>query len=333
MQRDGGYVRWVKLDKKKPGTLGPVSTEITGYAAHLYAWLFSVMRSDDLRRAGSAAGDYLVACWNRDGRLYCEPEAEEKLLFFFDNGIAARGLYSAGRALNRTDFWDVSCCIAAQMRCFKTGFGIYDPILAADFSTQTDPKEWWSTRPGAYQKKAALVWRLVGSAGEIYDLDAAWWFAEPQPAPGPPPKNGDAAEVAAYQQAVHVLADSLHPWAYHCEALWMTERSSGDRFAKAFAELERRFDYGKVHRADVLAQLLRLHILQGDRGTPVSMVADLLELQHESGGFHFKRTGGKLSDDLSVHATIFAAQALALVLYPEAAKFPGPLKQRDMMIV
>jgi hypothetical protein len=105
-----------------------------------------------------------------------------------------------------------------------------------------------------------------------------------------------------------------------------------ERAQREFSFLQQRIGGGGILRADVQAQFLRLSIFHNQ---PFSMVEleRLFDLQHESGGFHFRSVKGTLSADLSVHATMFAIQALALSKDRRYVDSAGPLKRRELSIV
>jgi hypothetical protein len=307
---EGSFRRMYNLASEE---WGPVSSEITGYGAHVFSWLFSVSGLDADRRMACKSAEWLVRHFCDHQALPVEPDSD--LLYFFDTGIAARGLFAASIALERKDFWDASIAIGTLMRRFQRGGlgGSMLPIMKRDGSDFEPNVPWWSNQPGPYQRKAALIWKLLKRSGDYDDLDFRFLFDE------------------AWTRHAIEKADLLHPFSYSCEALLMGD-ASGERARVAFAALEACIQKAEVLRSDVFAQYVRLLLLHGQ---PLSMASidRLCNFQHESGGFHFRTVRGQISSHLSVHATMFAIQALGMAQDPARLKFPGLLRRRELVIV
>lgn len=322
MTEGGGIRRNLDLTT---GELGPVSSEITGYAAHLHAWLFAVNQRDDDRRRARMYAEWLAQQWDLASALTVEPE--KPWVYFFDLGIAARGLYAVAKSTQRQEFWDLAIVLASQMSRFRREDGLYDPILHCDFirsrdGTPAPARDWWSTLPGPYQRKAALIWKIVKRFSDYDDLDLRFYSWSP----------ADEPKKRASDEQLAIAADLLHPLAYSCEALLIGEASQ-ERARRQINVLQSRI-YGRSEhlRCDALAQYLRLHLLQG-QPLPLAQLDRMLDMQHESGGFHFKTAKSKPGQHLSTHATIFAIQVMAMAQAAERTKFPGPLGRRELAIV
>ena len=323
MTTNGGLCRNLHVTS---GERGAVSSEITGYGAHLFAWLFAVEQRHEDRMTARAFGKWLATQWH-DAGGYLPYETETDLTFFFDIGIAARGLYAVAKSTQSTEYWDMAITLASQMTRFRIGEGVYRAALlggTGDWAPDPRPfKNWWSWVPGPHQRKAALAWKAVKRFGEYDDVDTAWVLWSPAEEPG----------KRATRQEHETAADLLHPLAYSCEALLISEASQY-RAYRDIAILQSKINSGPDFlRCDVLAQYLRLHLLQG-LPLPMGMLDRLLDMQHESGGFYF-RIGpkGKPGPDLSVHATIFAIQLMVLAQDLVRCNWPGPLGRRELAIV
>lgn len=133
---DGGVHRWVNLET---GELGPVSTEITGYAAHLFAWLTRETSNEDFGDRASKHTDWIVRLLRDNSCRFLPFEPGSDLMYFFDTGIAIRAL-----EMNKT--WS---SIGKWMDYRK-------PIINRMQERIIPKPGWWSSEPGHYQAKARL---------------------------------------------------------------------------------------------------------------------------------------------------------------------------------
>jgi hypothetical protein len=360
MHDEGNYYsQLAKVDGEPTRTLP--TPELSGLAAHLYSWLFSIRQPiqqegqpkrpngttmirvdrNKMRAAARCAADYLVRSWRgNDCRLLTGKE-----LRFHDIGIAGRGLWASHRALEDVQYWDVSIAMAAQMMRFQAvqdfaeagseqlfasdNFGLFDAIRAKDWMPIETTSFEWRDQRGPYQLKAAMNLK-VNQRIQTYDEMAARYFIIPEPAPLPSaPKTKRKARELEW-------ADSLHAFALHLEALAMAQHSQA-RAELGLRMLNERLENCATYRTDVLAQALRLRVFlnAGESSTPpLKALKRLCELQHESGGFHFYEQDGELSPELDTQATIFAVQAMAMAADPKyLAEIPGPLGRRDIALV
>lgn len=365
MQTGGGYHRWCD---PTTGERGPISSEITGYAAHLYSWLYALKPSyADKCRAEKACAWMLATfgrpTFNLGGGIPVEPGVP--LYYFFDTGIVGRGLYAASRALKNSQYWDVAIAAAGVMTRFAVvedpdigHCGLYAPTLTSDYLPDPRPPlKWWSRLPGPYQRKAALLWKLC-KAQERFDLlDIRVTHLDPAPREAAEDKRRSAGRKKAADQqgdstgeaspvdnamkdapgmVRNADSDCLHPMAYSCEGLLMSEPS----FYRALAEINllvRAIEEGDDVRTDVLAQAGRI---QKHAGSPSNAIGvdRIIARQHESGGFYFNDPRSSPNMLLSTHATIFAVQYLEMEHSRHRRTTPaewltGPLARRELAIV
>lgn len=291
MESQGGYVEWIDISDAVKPVIGPVTLLATGYAAHLYAWLFAITQADADRRAARAAAERIAEL--------VSSSFDGGAVAFFEMGIAARGMYAVSKALSRPEFWDTAIVLGALMKAH----------------VEEEPE------PGGHLRKAALVWKMLKRQPDYDDLDLVYFQPD-----YPRELNGKAKEVDYTE-----ISDLLHPLALSCEALMVGEASQ-ERARRDFEVLKSRLGNGSVLRGDVLAQFIRLHLVQGN-ALMMSDLDRLFDFQHESGGFHEviidRAPGGKLS----TISTLFAIQAMAMAQNQERCKLPGILSRRELAIV
>ncbi len=212
---------------------------------------------------------------------------------FFELGIAGRALYAASKAFKRHEFWDLAIHLGSLM-------------------TRPDTQE---EIAGGFQRKAALVWKLLNRISDYDDLDGRFFRPE---YPDELMKEPNAA-------------DELHCLACSCEALLLSTTSRG-RAQRDFHVLRDRLYKGPVLRADVLAQFIRLHLIQG-HSLVMGDITRLFEFQHKSGGFHERVDKRKPSSRLSTIATIIAIQAMSMAANSDTCKIPDLLARTELLIV
>jgi hypothetical protein len=248
--------------------------------------------------------------------------------YFFDCGIAARGLLSAWRVTGEDEFLDVATALGESMaEDFAVGDGAYHAILSLPGKQPAPPDPArWSAAPGCYQLKAAMVWHDLAEAtgnshfGELYEraveraLRVASAFL---------PGHADPQRVV----------DRLHAFLYFLEGL--LPRAAEERPAAAIREgiarvarILRETQSG-FERCDVYAQLLRIRLyadwngaLPLDRESAQCEAAKIAGFQASGGvtqddarvegGFYFGRRDGAILPFVNPVSTAFALQALAL---------------------
>ncbi len=179
---DGGVRRWIDANTGKPGT---ISTEITGYAAHLFAWLALVTGEEELRRRADLHADWIFDLFRANEFRFLPFEPDSDLTYFFDCGIAARGLRAVGGC-----FLEPAHLIAKYMERFVEG-GMLRPICNSQWQRVTPKPGWWSSEPGTHQLKAVLA----------------------MPKPWPAADLGERFKLAG---------DLMHPISYTAEALMLS---------------------------------------------------------------------------------------------------------------
>ena len=346
MHSGGCYFR-----SRTNGVLGPHSPSTTGYAAHLFAWLFAIHGRDADRRSARGAAEWLA------GHMLSGEDEKWRLdaerVGFFDLGIAGRGLFAVSKQFQRTEFWDVAIQIGSLMRLYAlTAPGLYHPTIRREQFSLYHPTVRIEEGKiittiggegyGPHFRKAAIIWKFLKAFGDYDDLDRVFSefpiiaivAAQPEAKKKKPrPTEEDSQlELQRFEQST-----ALHQWACSAEALAMGE-ASHLRAAKTVELLEQRGlsvvdSIGTLLRCDLLAQFIRLKMMLG-MPPETSLLDMLFDFQRSDGGFHFYRLNNTLSDQLDVPATLFAVQAMALARNPaELCRMPGPLGRRELAIV
>jgi hypothetical protein len=322
-----------------------ISTEITGYAVSALAYLHAL--SDDARfldRASLAAGFLTGAAWDSASAAMPFELAPAAPTYFFDCGIAVRGLLSAWRATGSGEFLDTAASLGEAMaRDFVSAGGDIHPILAlpAKSPLERDPTR-WSRSPGCYQLKSAMAWFDLAEATGRLEFRACY----------------DRALERTLRQCEEFLPghpdplkvmDRLHAFCYFLEGLLPRATDPGcaraladgiERTAGLLREIAPRFE-----RSDVYAQLLRVRLHAGyagavpiDRAAAEWEAARLAEFQASSddpridGGFYFGRRQGEWLPYVNPVSTAFALQALALWDGSAGGVLGGPRPFRHLLI-
>jgi len=138
-----------------------VSTEITGYAASAFVYLHSVTQDERyLERAVAAARFLTRTAWDPASRTMPFEIAPAQFTYFFDSGIAVRGLLSVWRATGQQECLDVAVALGRSMAGdFVSERGDFHPILSLPGKRPVarDPMR-WSQTAGCYQLKSAMAW-------------------------------------------------------------------------------------------------------------------------------------------------------------------------------
>ena len=320
---DGGVARYYLNAERRPLA---VSTEITGYAASTFAYLYK--RTGErvyLDRALLTAQFLVEQAWNPELAAFPFELAPGSPSYFFDCGIIARGLLAVWRVTNERRFHDIAGEAARSMvRDFLTRDAIH-PIISLPGKQPMPYAKRWSREPGCFQLKSALAWRDLS-------LDAPWRLAWKQAC------ANDAAFLPGTDDRVAVM-DRLHAYSYYMEAL-LAERSpllaaAIPRAAGYLREIAPDFA-----RSDVYAQLLRvrlyadaLGVVPLDRARAAEEAAAIATFQYSTpgdpvldGGFCFGRRGGELLPFVNPVSTCFCLQALDMWERFEA----GTLGQPDL---
>ncbi len=317
---NGGVSRYYRGDTQ---THLPVSTEITGYAAH---GLLGIDPESAIR-----AGEFLANCaWDKKQRTFpFETVGPDQSAYFFDLGIIARGLLALWRHTGSPHWLDMAAAAGdAMLRDFEAPRG-YHVILDLPDKQPRDYAMWWSRRPGCFQLKAALAWRELAAVtgNELYrrHFERQLNFAIETAPQFFTPWHDDIR-----------LMDLLHPHCYYLEGLLADWKKHAGliREGIASAQRHRRALQDRFLRSDVCAQLLRvrlmahhLDICRLDLANAEEEVAALRTFQMESedprlnGAFAFGQRDGKTLPHANPVSTIFAVQALQWWSDYEAGSF------------
>jgi hypothetical protein len=132
---DGGVRRWIDMST---GELGTISTEITGYAAHLFAWLALVTGEEIYLERARLHAAWIWQLYRDNDFEFLPFEPGSDLTYFFDCGIAVRGLQATGGREYSAAAHEVAEC-------------------NLDWRRVTPKPGWWSSEPGTHQFKALLA--------------------------------------------------------------------------------------------------------------------------------------------------------------------------------
>ena len=319
---NGGVARYYRTDLQRNYT---VSTEITAYTLSALVYLHALSEDERYLRRAIATGQFLAgAAWDAASCVLPFELSAPGRTYFFDCGIAVRGLLSLWRATGTDEFLAVAALLGdAMSRDFAAEYGDFHPVLSLpDKRALPYDAARWSLSPGCYQLKAALAWRelaeATGDGGfrELYDrfVDRARRGAN-----GFLPGHADRRKVM----------DRLHAYLYFLEGLLPCAEPRGiheglARVARYLREIRPEFE-----RSDVYAQLLRLRLYADAAGVePLDRVAARAEAEtlgafqassedaRLDGGFYFGRAGGGQGGVWAPYvnpvSTAFAMQALAL---------------------
>lgn len=322
-EASGGVARYYRTDW---GRNYRISTEITGYAASAFVWLYRTTGNPRLLEAGLRAGRFLVErAWDASSGLFpfeyaTDGLSVEPLAYFFDNGIVVRGLLALHRAAGHLEFLNTAKYCAARMaEDFRAAEGFH-AVLRLPEKEAVSADGAWSRSPGCYHLKAALAWRELAEAG---DPACAALFER----------------ALAYALATHrdflpehnepAVMDRLHAYCYFLEGLLACadraecRRALGEGIQKARLLLEAIAP--EFERGDVRAQLLRVRVFADalgvarlDDGEAEREAARILEFQalepdpRKQGGFWFGRRKGQWLPFINPYTTAFAIQALDL---------------------
>ncbi len=302
----------------------PVSTEITGYAASAFVFLYCHTKDEAyLDRARLAARFLCEHAWDPGLQTfpfeYPSPSAaSDHHSYFFDCGIIIRGLLAVWKMTREDRLLETAAAAARGMIADFHSGAEYHPILILPGKIPLGRNREWSKMPGCYQGKSALAWWEVAEAtGERTLRDAYLEVLDAGLR-----THRDYLPGAAERPRV---MDRLHPYVYFLESMtpvldrpdcldayrWGLQTVSGylRDIAPEFA------------RSDVYAQLLRARVYAAGV-IPVDLEsareeASALEGFRSTGGdprvdgaFLFGQRGGTLVPHANPVSTIFAMQAL-----------------------
>jgi hypothetical protein len=319
----GGVSRFYRSEA---GRNKPISTEITGYCASAFIYLFRRTGDEEyLDRARKTAWFLISSAWDDELRTFPfehpspSPESEHRA-YFFDCGIIVRGLLAVWRQTGEQKLMDVARVAAKGMIAHFRGVADYHPIIELPSREPLARTEEWSRAPGCYQLKAALAWWDLAEA--TGDKSLREMYLEML--------NSALATHADYLPGSadeHRVMDRLHPYLYFLEGLTplLDRVECATVYVQGIHAVSRtlRRIAPSFARSDVYAQLLRARIygvaaIGMNTTEAAEEAAKLSEFQAVSGdpridgGFFFGRREGAMSPHVNPVSTVFALQALEM---------------------
>jgi len=316
----GGVARYYRADLQRNHR---VSTEITGYAASTFVYLHALTGDQRYLDRALAAGRFLAgAAWDPASCVLPFELDPPAFTYFFDCGIAVRGLLSVWRATGAAEFLAVAAMLGDSMaRDFASGPAEFHAILSLP-NKRPMPRDAarWSQSPGCYQLKSAMAWwDLSEATGDLA-------FRQPYQALLPAATLDARSFLPGHTVRAKVM-DRLHAYLYFLEGLLprATEapcvaviREGIARAGESLREIA-----PECERSDVYAQLLRLRLYAAeivplDHAAAHEEAERLAAFQAASadprvdGGFYFGCASGGLLPYINPVSTAFALQALAL---------------------
>jgi hypothetical protein len=309
----GGVARYFQTDTHRNA---PVSTEITGYAASAFAYLYSA--TDDAKFLTPTLN---AACYLRDtawdSTSHTVPfEPQSPHAYFFDLGIIARGLIAAWRVSEDDSFRARANDIGHSMAFDFMGDGVFHPVIELPEKQPIEHEPRWSRKPGCYQLKSALAWLEQTDGRKLFDQLFHYSLSNHE-------------LFLADNCTRERMMDRLHAYCYFLEALLYVSEEDAVQRALAWG-MERvatllRDIAPEFERSDVCAQLLRVRLIAFHLGA----VALDDEAAHEEanrakayqcsstdarldGGYWFGRKRGEMLPFMNPVSTAFCMQALDL---------------------
>jgi hypothetical protein len=323
-EANGGVARYHLADTRRNL---PVSTEITGYAASAFAYLYRRTGEEAyLAAAGRAARFLTRSAWDAElDTIPFEVTTPPSPAYFFDCGIIVRGLLAVYRLTGDAEYLDTARkCGLAMGRDFRAGVDLH-PILTLPSKEPLPYEARWSRSPGCYQLKSAMAWDdLYLETRESQFLE--WYEAALERA------LATHASFLPGDEDSHRVMDRLHAYSYFLEgALPRLERPAvraaiedGTRNA---AELLRAIA-PDFERSDVCGQLLRVRLYAAG-AMPIDMDAAEDEAmrcesyQLPDGGFTFGSKAGVTQPFFNPVSTAFCMQAIEMWRQFRAGEFHG----------
>jgi hypothetical protein len=309
----GGVARFYRSDAQANAA---VSTEITGYAASAWAYLYERTGQRAHLDAAIRAARYLTReAWDAANHTFpFEPGSAHA--YFFDIGIIVRGLVAVWRATGDEEFRERAEEGAISLALDFLGEGDFHPVIELPEKQPAPRDRRWSRSPGCYQLKSALAWRDAGGehGARMFDCMLAYALA---------------THETFLTDEREKLMDRLHAYCYFLEALLaVCEREEARRaLAGGIATAGRllREIAPEFERSDVSAQLLRVRLMAHHLGAveldaasaedEAARAASFLSCDADGrlrGGFWFGRKGGAMLPFMNPVSTAFSMQALDL---------------------
>lgn len=312
----------------------PVSTEITGYAASTFAFLYE--RTADARylEAAVRAQQFLTReAWNESLRIFPFETAPGSPAYFFDCGIIIRGLLSVWRITRDQEPLDIAyACGRSMGRDFFSDSAIH-PVISLPDREPLPYEKRWSREPGCFLLKSALAWHQLAEITADSRF-SEWWERALEFA-----VSNDPEFLPGVEEQVRVM-DRLHAYSYYLEALLATGRASLlaagiPRAAGYLREIAPQFA-----RSDVYAQILRVRLLADslslvplDQAAAAEEAHSISGYQYQSddprldGGYCFGSREGQLLPFANPVSTGFCLQAMEWWRDRAAGQFDAALDQ------
>lgn len=330
-ENSGGVARYYLAAE---GRNLPVSTEITGYAASTYAFLYEKTGDVAYLQAAVRAQQFLTrTAWDESLRTFPFETAPGSPAYFFDSGIIVRGLLAVWRLTRDQEPLDIAYACGRSMGRDFLRDGVIHPIISLPDREPVPHEKRWSREPGCFLLKAALAWRdLAGITADPRFEE--WWQQALEFAIA-----NDPHFLPGVEERLPVM-DRLHAYSYYLEAL--IEARRGDLLS---AGIPRAAGYLReiapdFARSDVHAQILRVRLLADslslvplDEAAASEEAAALPGFQYLSddprldGGFCFGSRAGELLPYANPVSTGFCLQAHAWWHERAAGEFDGVLDQ------
>ena len=304
-----------------------VSTEITGYAISSLVYLHHCTSDERCLAGARRAGDFLVDhAWDASAGVFpfehsFSGDVPERLAYFFDSGIIARGLLALWRATNVERYLDAAIRAGESMGRYFFGKDAIHPILRLPSMEPLPFTGQWSRGPGCYQLKSALAWH------DLFTITGTTRFIE---------WYEDALRSALSSHGTFLPADTLertmdrlHAYSYFLEGVMPAAdrlevrsalRDGITRTTAYLNEIAPTFE-----RSDVYAQLLRVRLFADQRARIPLARTDAerearripeFQMAHRDprfdGGYAFGRKAGAIIPHMNPVSTAFCSQALAM---------------------
>ncbi|MEZ5351687.1 MAG: hypothetical protein R2762_03560 [Bryobacteraceae bacterium] len=296
----------------------PVSTEITGYAASTYVWLYERTGDHAYREAAVRTARFLAGeAWDDAQQTFPFETAPGSPAYFFDCGIIVRGLLAVSRIEPDAELMRVAtACAHGMARDFLDGATIHPIVELPGKAPRTHEKR-WSREPGCFLLKAAMPWRQLSDDAIL----AEHWHTA---------LRASIANHEAFLPGELVeekVMDRLHAYCYFLEAL-LAEPHDAEAAAALRRGIARVGGYLRAIRArflrsDVCAQLLRVRLYadwlgveplderaaehEADLARSFSLASEDVRLD---GAFSFGARSGGILPIANPVSTGFCAQAL-----------------------
>jgi hypothetical protein len=307
---NGGVARYYRSDL---GRNEPISTEITGYTASAFAYLFEKTGRAIFAERACLTANFLTQCaWSDELQTFPFEYPGRPPAYFFDCGIIVRGLLAVWRMSGDERY--LKAAIAggrAMLRDFDAGPDFH-PILELPSKKPAPRDARWSRSSGCYQLKAAMAWRELAKVADLPEFgrafDRVFQFAMKEQATFLPGSEDD-----------NRVMDRLHAYSYFLEA----RVSYGHDVSEGAGRVSEYLRRIRPHfvRADVYAQLLRVRLL-GGAGLEFAAeeAGELAKFQASgdiadsriAGGFYFGAKAGEFMPYVNPVSTVFAMQALEM---------------------